>query len=224
MRPLLLASLLLPTVASAQLGLPIPLPVAPPSPVSTASVDVTQDAVDRAVAAALAETRTAVQDSATIEVLDAIRESFGSDEARAEASAPEPEAPRAAPVATRRTAVQSFPVVVEGYGYEGDGFPLHSIISGRVVAAGSQRVCREGRPPVSRWLQVRLDGMPEGAPAHIVVAVQCDEWAAEHYVGRRVRIDAIKSLPEQAIRMARRDVPTSDSPLYLTDPTRVEVY
>ncbi|MEM6328535.1 MAG: hypothetical protein AAF791_15575, partial [Bacteroidota bacterium] len=90
--------------------------------------------------------------------------------------------------------------------------------------AGSMRLCREGRPPVSRWIRVRLSGTPDDAPpVHVVVAVQCDEWAAEHYIGRRVTIDAIKSMPEQDIRMARRDVPPSDAPIYLTDPTRLRV-
>lgn len=221
MRLLVLVSLLLPTAASAQLGIPMAPPPMPPQPVSTANVDVTQQAVDKAIATAMAETMASVTDSATVEVLDAIRESFAEpDEEAREPRATSPSRRRA----RRSASAQTFPALYEGYGHEGDGFPVRTTIVGTVTAAGSQRLCREGRPPVSRWLQVRLSGMPEGmAPIHVIVAVQCDEWAASHYLGRRVRIDAIKSLPEQEIRMARRDVPASDSPIYLTDPTRVAV-
>ncbi|MEM1056321.1 MAG: hypothetical protein AAGI52_12415 [Bacteroidota bacterium] len=213
---------LFPVAASAQLGLPMAPPALPPQPVSTANVDVTQEAVERAIGAAMAETRIAVEDSATIEVLDAIREGFAAEQASAPASTPE--AAEGVSTPTVRTTAQTFPTLYEGYGFQGDGFPERTTITGTVVGAGSLRLCRQGRPPVSRWLHVRLSGMPEGVPpVHVTVAVQCDEWAAAHYLGRSVRIDAIKSAPEQEIRMARRDLPESDSPLYVTDRTRVVV-
>lgn len=119
---------------------------------------------------------------------------------------------------------QVFPTVPGVYGESGDGFPSQTRVTGVVEDAGSLRLCRDGRPAVSRWLKVRLTDTPaDYPPVHIVVAVECDELDARHYVGRRVSMMAWKAISGRPVRMARNDVPQVDAPLYLTYPGNVRI-
>ncbi|MEL6614679.1 MAG: hypothetical protein AAFQ43_03020, partial [Bacteroidota bacterium] len=121
-------------------------------------------------------------------------------------------------------APQAYPTVSGVYGGPDDGFPAQTEITGVVEDAGSQRLCRDGRPSVSRWLKVRLTDTPaDYPPVHIVVAVECDELDARHYVGRRVSMTAWKAISNRPVRMARNDVPEVDAPLYLTYPGNVSI-
>ena len=194
--------------------------------------------IERAVGLAMAEAEAALADGPTPEALDDAIAEAGTElaEAAAGLDAAEPglaalemelqaalaesaqtDEPRT--TAPRRTlrGPQTFPVIPDGYGAAGDGFPSQTVVSGTIVAAGSLRLCRPGRPPVSRWLQVRLDGTPEAyPPVYFVVAVECHEEQAARLVGRHVRMEAWKSAPDAPVRMATVDVPETDAPLYVS--------
>ncbi|OZC02232.1 hypothetical protein [Rubricoccus marinus] len=133
-------------------------------------------------------------------------------------------APRSTNRLYRRASVQSYPVIPNGYGMDGDGYPDRMAISGTIVAAGSLRICRFDAPPVSRWLRIRLSDTSATYPGEqIVVAVQCHEDKKELLVGRRVRMEVWKSIASRPIRMATDDVPSVGTPMYESYPGNVRL-
>lgn len=137
-------------------------------------------------------------------------------------SAPKESAPRGRLFSDRGP--QVYAPVTGVYGDASDSFPDQTRIRGVVVDAGSQRLCRAGRPAVSRWLKIRLTDTPSTyPPVHMVVAVECDELDSRHYVGRRVSMTAWRAIPSRPVRMARNNVPEVDAPLYLTYPGNVTI-
>ncbi len=120
--------------------------------------------------------------------------------------------------------VQVHPIIPDGYGRDGDGFPDRMAVSGTIVSAGSLRICRWDAPPVSRWLRIRLSNTTATYPGQeIVVAVQCHEDKKELLVGRRVRMEVWKSLMGRPIRMATDDVPSVGTPMYESYPGNVRL-
>lgn len=122
-----------------------------------------------------------------------------------------------------RASRQAYPTVSAQHGTATDGYPEETVVSGTVVDAGSQRVCRDGDEPVSRWLRVRLSSAAPGAPLYTVVAVRCDELDARHYIGRGFSARAWKSYARSPVRMAHDDVPPFEGPLYVTYPGNVTI-
>ena len=128
----------------------------------------------------------------------------------------------AAPGLAAFTLRQTYTPLEDGYGRLDDGFPEITTVRGRVVAVGSQRLCRANRPTVSRWLRVRL--ADTDMATYVLVAIQCDEEAREHYLGRTVSIRAWKSSPDNPIRMARTNLPPADAPIYQAYRTDIVVW
>ena len=205
------------------------MPPPPTPPATMSSSEATE--VKRAVDAAMAAAEAAMADSTAPEDVAGLLADMRLEMATAEAevleaaATPEPTPDDARPARPRYvggSGPQRFPVVDDGYGASGDGFPAQTTVHGTIVAAGSLRLCRAGRPPVSRWLKIRLSGTPSDyPPVYMIVAVECHEDKEERLVGRSVRMEAWKSTPDNPIRMATDDVPDVDAPMYVSYPGNV---